>query len=320
MPGKLQGKRRRCMKWTEKPKFNAANIQSMELNMLKEQTYRGISRCCSDRLGGSFGRYAAKTVLAIILFAGLLSGCRDSRVSVREMSGKPYIQSIGQVESITVWIVNGQYVRENLDEEFTNFGQHYRFSFIPSNEFWLDRQHVPGEEPFFINHLLAEYKLMRNGMEYDDAIDKADIVENGERAKTQLFQQGQALLKTGQNTLLMNKIHKESLPEFGSAAKVFIVDGELVRDLFYIDFTEGGHDKVYEFIPSGEVWIDDDIMPGERKFILLHELHERYLMAQGWNYGKAHRDSSRIEFKCRQHPRELDPALQEEVRKNMQIP
>jgi hypothetical protein len=57
-------------------------------------------------------------------------------------------------------------VRENLDEEFTNFGQHYRFHFIPINEFWLDQQHAPGEEQFFIDHLLVEYRLMRYGMDY----------------------------------------------------------------------------------------------------------------------------------------------------------
>jgi hypothetical protein len=260
------------------------------------------------------------TILAIVALAVSSTGCMRSPIMAPAISGKPYIQSIEQIESITVWIVNGQYVRENLDEEFTNFGQHYRFHFIPIHEFWLDQQHAPGEEQFFINHLLVEYRLMRNGMDYDRAIDKADIAEKAERAKTALFQQGEALLKSGQNNLLIDKVHKESLSEFGSAVKIWVVDGELVRDLFFIDFTEGGHDKVYKFIPGGEIWIDDDVMPEERRFILLHEMHERYLMSQGWNYSKAHRDSSRIEFKCRLHPQDLDAALQEEIRKNSQIP
>jgi hypothetical protein len=33
---------------------------------------------------------------------------------------------------VTVWVVDGQYVRENLDKEFTNFGHHLLFHFIPS--------------------------------------------------------------------------------------------------------------------------------------------------------------------------------------------
>jgi hypothetical protein len=258
-------------------------------------------------------------VLAIVL-TGSFTVCRRSSIMAPAISGKPYLQSFGRIESIKVWIVSGQYVREHLDEEFTNFGQHYRFPFIPINEFWLDRQHAPGEEQFFISHLLVEHKLMQNGMDYDQAIDKADDAEKGERAKTALFQQGEALLKSGQNSLLLNKIHKEFLSEFGSAAKVWVVDGELVRDLFYIDFTEGGHDKVYKFVPAGEIWIDDDIMPEERRFILLHEMHERYLMSRGWNYDKAHKDSSRIEFKCRLHPQELDVVLKKEIQKNGLIP
>jgi hypothetical protein len=259
-----------------------------------------------------------RTLLAIFVLAGSSAGCMRSHTLVPGISGKPYIQSIRQIDSVTVWIVNGQYVRENLDEEFTNFGQHYRFHFIPVNEFWLDQQHVPGEEPFFIAHLLVEHRLMRGGMDYDQAIDKADIAEKAERAKTALFQQG-AALKSGRSALLIDRIHKEFLSEFGSAIAVWVVDGELVRNLFFIDFTEGGHDKVYRFIPDREIWIDDDVMPEERRFILLHEMHERYLMSRGWNYGKAHRDSSRIEYKCRQHPQDLDAALREEIRKNSRI-
>jgi hypothetical protein len=264
-------------------------------------------------------RAVVYALFAVIGCAGFFTGCKRSHIMAPAISGKPYIKSIERIEFIKIWVVNGQYVRENLDEEFTDFGQHYRFHFIPIDEFWLDQQHAPGEEQFFIDHLLVEYRLMRSGMDYDRAIDKADIAEKAERAKTALFQQGEALLKSSQSVLLIDKVHKKFLNEFGSAARVWVVDGELVRDLFFIDFTEGGHDKVYKFIPDGEIWIDDDVMPEERRFILLHEMHERYLMSQGWNYSKAHRDSSKIEFKCRLHPQELDAALQEEIQKNKQI-
>ena len=40
---------------------------------------------------------------------------------------------------------------------------------------------------------------------------------------------------------------------------VWIVNGRLVRSVFDIDFTAGGHDYVYEFVPENEVWIDDSI-------------------------------------------------------------
>jgi hypothetical protein len=27
-----------------------------------------------------------------------------------------------------------------MDEEFTNFGQHYRYPYIPKNELWIDQE------------------------------------------------------------------------------------------------------------------------------------------------------------------------------------
>jgi hypothetical protein len=83
----------------------------------------------------------------------------------------------------------------------------------------------------------------------------------------------------------------------------------LVRSAFDIDFTAGGHDHVYEFVPENEVWIDDAIDEKERGFVLLHELHERKRMAEGLIYSKAHTESSRLEFHCRHHPDELHDAL-----------
>jgi hypothetical protein len=79
-----------------------------------------------------------------------------------------------------------------------------------------------------------------------------------------------------------------------------------------VDFTEGGHDHVYEFVPENEVWIDNDLEEAERPYVLLHELHERNLMSKGWTYSRAHEDSSRIEYHCRHHPNELHEALAKE--------
>ena len=90
---------------------------------------------------------------------------------------------------------------------------------------------------------------------------------------------------------------------------MWIVNGRLVRSVFDIDFTAGGHDHVYEFVPSGEVWIDNDIVEPERGYVLLHELHERNRMEEGMPYSKAHAESSRLEYHCRHHPDELHDAL-----------
>ena len=226
---------------------------------------------------------------------------------------KPYIQRIGTVAGFTVWLMDGKYIRDNIDEEFTNFGQHYRHKFIPENEFWIDHERTPGEEEFFIDHMLLENRLMSEGLGYEEALKKADRAEMKERRKVDFTKKN---IKGLSKEEYLDKVYKRLLEPYSKYLRIWIVDGELVRDLFFIDFTEGGHDKVYSFIPSGEVWIDDDVEKGERKFVLLHELHERHLMSMGSSYPDAHRSASHIEYYCRHHTEELDKRLQEVVEKN----
>ena len=242
---------------------------------------------------------------------------------------KPYIKKFSKISDFTVWIVDGKYIRSNIDEEFTNCGQHHQFHYIPKNEFWIDKERIPGEEKYYIDSMLTVDRLLKKGLSHKEATKIADRLEKRERAKSELMKKRGKLKKYSKE--LTDSVHKNLLQKYSSPKlKVWIVNGEAVRDLFFLDFTEGGHGFVYPFIPKDEVWIDDDIEPDEIKFVLLHELHERNLMKKGWCYdtdtkdnlktGKikksAHGDSSRIEYYCRKHPKEIDKKLKEEVKKN----
>lgn len=227
--------------------------------------------------------------------------------------GRPYLERLSTVEGITVWVVNGAYVRGHWDIEFTNFGHHLSFPFIPAGEFWLDRQSVPGEEDFFILHMKLEHRLMAQGMDYDRALERAGEVEQYERDRSALAAAGRALMNAGRREELLRRLHKEAWAWYPDGLEVWVVDGELVRDLFFIDFTEGGHDKVYAFIPEKEIWIDDDLVGEERPFVLVHELTERRLMSGGMDYDSAHRASSRVERRCRRHPERLGSELRRAI-------
>lgn len=181
----------------------------------------------------------------------------------------------------------------------TNFGQHYRFKFIPKNEFWIDHEEASTEVRHYIAHLLVEYKEMDDGAEYDDAITKADTAEKKER-KAEADEESD------------DDIHKSILGKTEDGVTVWEVDGSVVRDLHDIDWTEGGHDRVYDFVPANEVWIDDELNQHERPFVLIHELHERGLMGKGMDYEKAHQKSSNLEHKCRLDHSEADKALDDE--------
>jgi hypothetical protein len=88
-----------------------------------------------------------------------------------------YIKKFAAISKFSAWLVDGQYIRTHLDEEFTNFGQHFRFRFIPRNEFWIDHLHAPGEEHFYIDHLLVENRLMAGGLDYFHAHRSASHLE-----------------------------------------------------------------------------------------------------------------------------------------------
>jgi hypothetical protein len=55
----------------------------------------------------------------------------------------PYLKKIGQRGRMSIWMVDGTYVRTHIDEEFTNYGQHFAFPNIPEDEFWLDKEGKP---------------------------------------------------------------------------------------------------------------------------------------------------------------------------------
>jgi hypothetical protein len=217
-----------------------------------------------------------------------------------------YLEKADQRGDFAVWIVDGSYIRGHFDEEFTNFGQHYRYSYIPLKEFWIDKEAQHDERKFFIEHLLTEYDLMSKGISYDQALPQADKRERIERRRAGDVQK---LTQHGKKLPDGHDVHDRLWKKLESGLKVWVVNGRLVRSVFDIDFTEGGHDYVYEFVPQNEVWIDDAIVEQERPYVLLHELHERNRMSTGWIYSKAHAESSHIEYRCRHHPDELHDAL-----------
>ena len=71
--------------------------------------------------------------------------------------------------------------------------------------------------------------------------------------------------------------------------KIFIVDGELLRNELDIDFVMGGNGLHYLYIPIDEIWVDKIYYKTkEVNAIILHEYTELKAMKQGIGYEKAH--------------------------------
>jgi hypothetical protein len=180
-------------------------------------------------------------------------------------------------------------------EDFGNYGTHLSFPEIPSNEIWI-AANLNDRERFFSFH-----NALKQLLAHADGFDEDEAYWFGLREERRLREQYDRV-----------KMHPENVdvpppPEtyvgrYGKIEEVdvFIVSGELVRDLFKTDYIEGGHGYVYSWIPNDEIWLEDSLPADERPFVLLHEFVERTLMKRlRLPYGEAHTFSATIEFSAR---------------------
>jgi hypothetical protein len=249
---------------------------------------------------------------------------------------KVYLKKIGEFSGYKFWYVKGNWVRTNIDPAFSNFGYNRYMPFIPENEMWIDQENGVRESHFFINSFLTIQKELKKGKSYIEAVRIADMIERRERKKANFLKN---IKKIKVKEKLIEKIHKKRLfKKYTKKLKIWQVKGHLVRSIFDLDFNQGGHGLVYPFVPQNEVWIDDDTYKKEIPFVLIHELHERYLMSIGWKYdvlgnegqkifvrkeqgGKksAHFASEALENECRNNPKKIMKVLLKEIEKNEKI-
>jgi hypothetical protein len=221
---------------------------------------------------------------------------------------EPRVEKLSTRNGLTVWAVNGAWIRKNLDQEFTNYAQHYDFKFIPRNELWLDAEVAEDERRFYVAHMRKEVGLRQKGVDEETARQAAIAHER----KMRLAAGDMRKVQKDRGLPQPEAVHLRLWKALKNGVCVWFVRGRLVRSVYDIEFTEGGHEHVYEFIPRDEVWIDDDVRPEEQGYVLFHELHERNLMAGGCEYDTAHKEASRLEKYYRHHPAELHEALGEE--------
>src|SRR5512140_3619286 len=88
----------------------------------------------------------------------------------------PYLHCLEHRGRLAIWQVDGDYVRKNINEEFSNFGHHWTIKEIPEGEIWLDQEGHPDEQRFFVRHALVERTLMERGKSYEQARVAADSI------------------------------------------------------------------------------------------------------------------------------------------------
>jgi hypothetical protein len=147
--------------------------------------------------------------------------------------------------------------------------------------------------------LVSVYKILEDDI--NDIIDKAK--KEGYSADRLISEIGKLFdddtQRTVKKSLDENKIIIQKLGTVGDIT-ISQVDGLNVRNNLDINFTEGGHDFVYGYIPTGNIWIDNDVRDEEVIFIVIHEMIERLFMEGDYmTYDKAHEKATKVEEAAR---------------------
>lgn len=179
--------------------------------------------------------------------------------------------------------VDGFNVRNTIDVDFAVIGDHGLYPYIKRNEIWFDRA-FSKEKDFFIK-LFRERSLLTKKFGYEKAkgILRAKWCLDAARHDNSL------------ERIRLKIVRREKL------LTIFLVDGGVVRKTLDPNFCFGGHWKIYEYIPKNEVWIDRVVLPRERKYVIIHEMHELKLMKKGMNYNNAHDYASAAEKEARRN-------------------
>jgi hypothetical protein len=223
---------------------------------------------------------------------------------------EPYLKEIKKIGPHSIWIVDGGWVRKNINEEFTNYAEGRDPMFkgkIPRDEFWIEVGSNPDEFPFFIDRMLAESYFLSKMMPHLKAERESMKIE---RASRERANKDRGTYIEGRENVHVAELFYPNLKI--KNVKIFLVDGKKVRDNFDHWFTHGGHFLCYsEYVPKGEVWIDNTAPRNEHDFLLIHELRECEMMMDGKSYESAHPIASEIEYNCRWSPQEKDKQMRE---------
>lgn len=184
---------------------------------------------------------------------------------------KPYIKLYKEVDGFKVYIVDGTQVRKS-NKEFTDYGQHYDYpNMIPPDELWLDKGHGHQEYKHCIFNMITQNNFVQQGATYEEA--------------------NRMATRKGLRYTEVSIVIKKKLLTNVDGVGIWLVDGKAVRDRYDVDFGQGGHDLICVWIPTHEIWIDENVPFDERDKVIEGQLSERGKMSSGMKYIPTYREA-----------------------------
>lgn len=239
------------------------------------------------------GRFNLAVALGVEALPVLLLRDKPKRRKASTAAFRPkQLLTLGPLRVVSV---DGAEIRRTVEPDFTCWAQPLRWpELIPPSEIWIDRDVVDAELPFYLTHAVVELAAMNAGQSYEAAEELGRQAEERERDKAN---------QAWKHRPTVRGVKRRSLGIAPSGVEVWLVDGELVRTHLYTNFTAGGHDLVYPFVPDREVWVDDAYDASEWPFIVHHELVERaFMLHRDLSYPEAHMIALRYEQRLRNQP------------------
>lgn len=216
-------------------------------------------------------------------------------------------KKIDRIGDYTIYTVNASAIRDSsqANDQFNHLATHMEFpKLVPNNEIWISQDISQHERQFLIHNGLNQYKAKKLGKRnwYAYALKK----EKREREVVDHIK-----FKSDPAQKPPEKIYYKyycGIPNENDDIEVWLVNGEIVRDLFKSDFIEGGNAEIYgKWLPKGEIWIERNLSQSEINITILHEYVERTLMKyKKLPYDKAHTIASKVEWHHRKKKWNID--------------
>lgn len=111
--------------------------------------------------------------------AGHLEHFKDRKNKNSKDLPSDKMKLLGEIDHWKVYEVDGLYVRNNIDIDFTEGGSSARYQYIPNDEIWLDNTLDPTDATATLVHEVTEARAMMNdGSSYEKAHDIANEAES----------------------------------------------------------------------------------------------------------------------------------------------
>jgi hypothetical protein len=208
-------------------------------------------------------------------------------------------KKLEKIGDYTIYTVNASAVRDmsQADDEFNHFGTHLDFpNLVPKDEIWISHDISAHERQFLIHNGISQYEGKRKGKK--NYYEYAEKKEKAEREKVD----GLKFKPNAHNETPPDKVYYKyycGIPTEGDDIEVWLVNGEIVRDLYKTDFIEGANGEIYSWTPRQEIWIEKNLMrdEGEVDITILHEYVESTLMRyKKMSYNKAHVIAAKVDW------------------------